>query len=190
MEQSVRVAIISDTHGELDQRIVRMIARCDCVAHAGDLGSRAVVALMRPASSVTAIVRGNNDVPAKWADADQRYLTELPLEATLDLPGGQLQIVHGDKAGSVKRRHDWLREHYPLARAIVYGHSHRLAVDTSACPWVLNPGVAGVARTFGGPSMLILTVRGEDWSVESMRYELPGQRSVGVGGLMGGLNKA
>ena len=179
MTGKVRVAVISDTHGELDRRIVREIEGCDCVAHAGDLGSVGVVSLMQAANAAMTIVRGNNDVDAKWIAADRSYLEELPLEACLELPGGLLQIVHGDKAGSVSRRHGWLRTRYPGARAIVYGHSHRLTVDTSQRPWVLNPGAAGVARTFGGPSMLILTAGTNAWRVKTVRFELPGQRSFG-----------
>ena len=180
MRQTVRVAILSDTHGELDRRIARAIAGCDRVAHAGDLGSPAVASLLQPRSGECTIVRGNNDVPGKWPAGQRSYLDALPLEATLDLPGGQLQIVHGDKAGGVATRHATLRKRYPGARAVVYGHSHRLAIDDEEKPWILNPGAAGVSRTFGGPSLLILSASARGWRVKSVRYELPAQRSFMV----------
>ena len=166
----VRVAIVSDTHGELDPRIALRIHGCDHAVHAGDLGSRAVVRAMKPRCSKPLVVRGNNDVDRKWAPQERRYLNTLPTEACLDLPGGRLVVVHGDKAGRPKTRHQWLRNHYRDARLIVYGHSHHLCLDLDEQPWVVNPGAAGRSRTFGGPSFVILTAGVRKWRVESRRF--------------------
>jgi uncharacterized protein len=67
-------------------------------------------------------------------------------------------------------RHARLRAAYPSARAIVYGHSHRLVVDDALTPWVLNPGAAGRARTYGGPSCLVLEANVRSWHVEIHRF--------------------
>ena len=53
---------------------------------------------------------------------------------------------------------------------MVYGHSHRLCIDRSAQPWVANPGAAGRARTFGGPSLLLLVAQRGTWSLREQRY--------------------
>jgi predicted phosphodiesterase len=87
------------------------------------------------------------------------------------LRGGELVVVHGDRAGPVGSRHDWLRRRYPAARAVVYGHSHRLTCDQAAFPWVLNPGSAGRTRTYGGPSCMVLAIDRNEWLIETLRFE-------------------
>jgi len=93
-----------------------------------------------------------------------------PSKATLELPGGPLVVVHGDRVLPARERHERLRRHYSQARAVVYGHTHRLLCDQRERPWVLNPGAAGSARTFGGPSCLVLHAELRTWRVEVMRF--------------------
>ncbi len=166
---TVRVAIVGDTHGRLDARIAQAVASCDYAVHAGDIGAVTVLDALRPHRGKTLAVRGNNDVPAKWIGA-VAALDRLPEEGSLGLPGGTLVVVHGDRAGRPKTRHATLRRMYPRARAVVYGHSHRLVVDTDALPWVLNPGAAGRARTYGGPSCLVLVAGPGRWQVDPLRF--------------------
>ena len=167
----VRVAILGDTHGVLDPRVATAVSACEFAVHTGDVGSGKVIADMRPRGGVVLSVRGNNDVPAKWPPQDHGLLDRLPAEAGLVLPGGLLVVVHGDRAGSVKNRHAWLRRRYPDARAIAYGHSHRQVCDDAELPWVLNPGAAGRARTYGGPSLIVLHAGVRIWRLETRRFE-------------------
>jgi putative phosphoesterase len=170
---ATRVAILSDTHGRLDPRIAGVVASCDCAVHAGDIGAAAVLDALRPLMKTVVAVLGNNDVVEKLDAEDWALLREVPYEARLELGSGMLVVVHGHKAGPVDRRHAWLRNRYPAARAVVYGHSHRLVCDRSETPWILNPGSAGLSRTFGGPSCQVLsTVRGS-WRIETVRFPLP-----------------
>ena len=168
-EPSVRVGLLSDTHGTLDARVSAVLRRCDWIVHAGDVGSAAVLQELRTAQRYLVAVRGNNDVRSKWSPAEHDALGALPDEATLELPGGDLVVTHGDNfpAG---RRHDALRRAYASARAVLYGHSHRLCVDQASAPWILNPGAAGRVRTFGGPSCLILHAGRRRWRVQSCRF--------------------
>ena len=72
-----RVALVSDTHGHLDPRIVEVVAGCRLAVHAGDIGSGAVLdTLARPDRRVTA-VRGNNDVASKWDPHEHERLDRL-----------------------------------------------------------------------------------------------------------------
>ena len=139
--------------------------------HAGDIGSVAVLdALAQSGRRVTA-VRGNNDVASKWDSNEHRRLEELPWEAALLLPGGCLAVVHGHQIESVQLRHAWLRERYPDARVVVYGHTHRRCMDRSARPWIVNPGAAGRNRTFGGPSLVVMDVDGDRWRLRTVRFD-------------------
>lgn len=164
------VCILSDTHGVLDPRVAALAASCDLVVHGGDVGNAAVLAALGGDNGRLVAVRGNNDVARKWPAADTETLAALPARAELALPGGRLAVEHGHRVNPASRRHAALRQRHPQARAVVYGHSHRLVCDLDAEPWILNPGAAGRSRTFGGPSCLLLRAGLRVWQVEPRRF--------------------
>jgi putative phosphoesterase len=172
----IRVAILADTHGQLDERVEDLVAECDLAVHAGDIGNASVLARLRPRSGRVLAVTGNNDLPCKWPEAERQLLSELPEQQELALPGGALAVIHGHQMPA-RDRHERLRRRFPAARALVYGHSHRLVADRVRTPWVLNPGAAGWARTFGGPSCMILTVSSGGWRLRVVRFDPIGRRS-------------
>ncbi|MHB8473950.1 MAG: metallophosphoesterase family protein [Gammaproteobacteria bacterium] len=167
---AITVAILSDTHGQLDPRIAALVRGCDYAVHAGDIVGAGVLEQLQARRGMVA-VRGNNDSEAKWPKPEWTTLRALPWSATLELPGGVLAVTHGNRITPVPRRHERLRRLFPEARVIVYGHSHVLTIDQAATPWILNPGAAGRARTHGGPSCLVLTASERDWRVETRRFE-------------------
>jgi putative phosphoesterase len=166
----MRVLLLADTHGHLDERIATVARECDAAVHAGDVGNAEVLETLRAGGARVVAVRGNNDVPTKWPRADRRALDGLEEIARVDLPGGVLIATHGDRY-SPSLRHARLRAAFPDARAVVYGHSHRLIVDDGETPWILNPGAAGRARTYGGPSCLVLEASTRAWRIEALRFE-------------------
>lgn len=163
-----RVWLLSDTHSVLDERIAALIGPDDIAVHGGDIGSPAVLELLAARAVRVLSVRGNNDRPGRWPDAAAAR-DALAQEARLDLPGGQLVTVHGG-AFAARGRHERLRQRYPAARAIFYGHSHRAVIDDAQLPWVLNAGAAGRQRTHGGPSCLQLDAGPERWTVRLIRF--------------------
>lgn len=172
--ERMRVAIVSDTHGFIAPEILEIVASCDLVVHAGDVGGAQVLRMLRTCVDEVLAVRGNNDIVSKWPAGEVSVLTRLPQELRLALPGGDLVVVHGHDAGTGPQRHRRLRRRYADARAIVYGHSHRLVFDCAENPWVLNPGAAGHTRTFGGPSCLILAAGKAAWKVKAVRGNAKG----------------
>jgi putative phosphoesterase len=171
----IKVALLSDTHGVLDHRIAEVIAGSDWVVHAGDIGNGAVLQQLARLAGQVVAVRGNNDLATSWPLQDHDILTALGWERRIALPGGELVVLHGHTINPASKRHHRLRERYPEARAVVYGHSHRLVEDLGDNPWVLNPGAAGRARTYGGPSCLLLHIKGEQWSLQHQRFEPKGK---------------
>ena len=171
MASSMRIVIVSDTHGAVDARIAEQAARSDVVVHAGDIGCADVLEALAPRDGALVAVRGNNDVREKWQEAEWDLLDSLPWEARVDLPGGDLVVLHGHGYGYPGRHHARMRRDYPDARAVIYGHSHQKCADRSESPWVLNPGAAGRVRTFGGPSYYILRASPSRWRLET--YRLP-----------------
>ncbi len=168
--KQIMVGLVSDTHGSIDPRVLDALDGCDHIVHAGDVGDACVLRQLSGAGPTLHAVRGNNDPPRNSSGADARILETLPLELCLPLPGGELVVLHGDRVKPAARRHHRLRMRYTRARAVVYGHSHRLVVDQAERPWILNPGAAGRARTFGGPSCLRLVIDGPRWQVQTLRF--------------------
>jgi putative phosphoesterase len=175
-----RVLILSDTHGSLHPSVAALACDCDIAVHAGDIGDLGVLEALRPRLRRVIAVLGNNDTPARWPPGQGAAAARLPACVQLRLNGGMLVVEHGHRAGSVAGRHRTLRERYPQARLVVYGHSHRLCRDVDEMPWVVNPGAAGRTRTFGGASCLVLRIEGQQWDIETHRFRLEtGRRQTG-----------
>ena len=157
-----KIALVSDTHGPVHHAIVAKLNDYDCVVHAGDLGAwNNVATLAAPFFAVS----GNNDIAEKWPTEEQQYLKRLPEVLKLLLDGGELIVIHGHQFPVLKTRHLKLRETFPAARIIVYGHSHRALSDKTDKPWVINPGAAGYKRNNGGASFICLTVNSGRWRI-------------------------
>ncbi|MBK1730981.1 metallophosphoesterase family protein [Thiococcus pfennigii] len=166
----LRVALVSDTHGALDPRVAELVAGCDLAVHGGDIGDLSVLAALQPRGRVFA-VHGNNDRTHSRPADESPSLRHLPEVLQLRLPGGVLAVIHGHQFPA-SGRHGLLRQRFPRARVIVYGHSHELVVDRECEPWVVNPGAAGRVRTHGGPSCLILTAAEARWTLVVQRFAL------------------
>ena len=136
------MCLLSDTHGVLDPRVAEIARGCEIAVHAGDIGCASILDELREACHAVVAVRGNNDVASKWPKGERAQLDAIEKSAELELPGGLLIVEHGDRRLPADRRHDLLRRAHPGAKLIVYGHSHVLAVDKDARPWVANPGAA------------------------------------------------
>lgn len=165
------VAIVSDTHGELDPRIAEIIKQSDIAIHAGDIGDASILEAMQPRSGQIFAVTGNNDHPVLWPASQSEALKTIPEIAELVLPGGRVSIEHGDRHDTLAPDHQSLRNAHPNSRLVIYGHTHKMVIDKQTMPWVANPGAAGNTRTRGGPSCLLLTVSESDWEIESIRFE-------------------
>jgi putative phosphoesterase len=133
----IRVAILADTHGRLDARVEVLVADCDLGVHGGDIGNADVLERLRHRQGRVIAVTGNNDCHRKWSPEQRHFLDNLREHEDLELPGGTLVIIHGHQIAA-RNRHERLRRPFPRARAIVYGHSHRLIADRDREPWVLN----------------------------------------------------
>lgn len=166
-----RVAIISDTHGSINNHVLQAISGCEQIVHAGDICGAHVLSQLREICPLVTAVAGNNDVPGLWAEIETQIVAALPEVTQIQLPGGILAIEHGHQHGMHKPDHASLRAAHPEARAIVYGHTHKMLVDDEQSPWVVNPGAAGATRTNGGPSCLILSIESDSWDFEMLRFD-------------------
>ena len=127
----------------------------DHILHAGDVTDPALLDEMRSLAPVT-VVMGNCD------GMDVRDWG-APSETTLELGGVQIGMVHdsGQKAGRWAR----MRQMFPDARVVVFGHSHLpWNVDTDGL-LLLNPGSPTWKRQAPYNSMALLWI--EECRVEA-----------------------
>ncbi len=115
----LRVAVISDTHAPrfwkfMPPAVGHQLTDVDAILHAGDVCTPDVLDELAAFAPVF-VVLGNNDGPdvAAWGAAET-------LE--LDLEGIRVAMIHD--SGSKERRQFRMRERFPVADLVVFGHSH------------------------------------------------------------------
>lgn len=170
MAGTLRVAILSDTHGHVCPQVLAVVKSCDIAVHAGDIGSSNVLDKLQSGTGNVRAVRGNNDVPGLWPGDELDVLETVPDMTVLELPGGRLAVEHGHAHGWSSPDHGQLRAAHPDVRAIVYGHTHKQLIDRKENPWVINPGAAGRIRNRGGPSCLVLTAGPDFWDIKAYKF--------------------
>ena len=166
--ESLKIGIISDTHGKLDAGIAQFIKQCDIALHAGDIMGAAPLNDLQPKLGHTIAVKGNNDAPSTWAPDEHDMLDDIPDMVELNLPGGILVMEHSHRMWDrdVEKIHQNLRTEHPDAQLIIYGHTHIRTIDDSAQPMIANPGAAGETRVHDGPSCLELTISADKWELQ------------------------
>lgn len=168
-KSEITVGVLSDTHNQLNDIVINSFNNCDVIIHAGDIGDADVLNLLNTKADYIFSVRGNNDIEEKWPNHDLSTLAEIPDNLELSFDNEIIAVTHGHQFHKVQTRHDKLRDQFPHADIIVYGHSHHIACDQQQKPWVLNPGAAGYTRTFGGASCMILKYKNKHWTIDQFR---------------------
>lgn len=168
---SVRVGILSDTHGYIHPGVLKQVNQCDVIVHAGDICGSHVLEQLKPQNNVIVAVRGNNDVRQTWMIPGEYQLTDLQEENYLDLPGGTLSVIHGHQYWGQDNPQAGILSHFPDSRAVVYGHSHYIQHERINGQWLLNPGAAGKRLNRGASSCLVLKANQNDWQVKLHRFE-------------------
>ena len=128
--RTLRVGVISDTHGLLRPEAVAALQGSDLIIHAGDIGRPEVIEQLREVAP-TFEVRGNNDEGA-WAAG-------VPATRIVDVGELLFYVLHEIPRLDV----DPAVAGYA---AVVSGHSHRPSVEFRGGILYLNPGSAGPRR--------------------------------------------
>lgn len=142
----MRLGLIADTHGILRPAVHDVFKQVDLILHAGDVGGQEILDELALLAPVTAVF-GNVD--------HGRLRRRLPRVATIEVDGFRFVVTHGDQLGSPNP--DLLKEAFPKADVIVFGHTHRALIrDLLDFTVVVNPGAAGAARFDLGRSVAIM----------------------------------
>jgi uncharacterized protein len=153
----MRIAVLSDTHAprfwkRCPPAVARYLDGVDLILHAGDV-CRAVVLDELAAFAPLRVVLGNNDTAdvAEWG---------APQTLRFDLGGLRVGMVHdaGAAAGRLRR----MRQRFPEAELVVFGHSH-IPLDSSGDGLrIFNPGSPTDRRRQPSGTMGLLRIeRGE-----------------------------
>ena len=127
---------MSDTHGFLDERVLKYFEACDEIWHAGDIGTIEVADKVEAFKPFRAVY-GNID----GADIRRCY----PLDLRFDCEGLDVLITHigGYPNRYSKRVREMMLENPP--KLFISGHSHILKVmpDSKFDLLHINPGACG-----------------------------------------------
>ena len=151
MNNRMKIAVLSDTHGLLREQVREMIGDCDAIIHAGDINSQKILDEIAGAGREKVpfyVVRGNND--KDWAK-------EIPETLQFELQHVKFFLVHNKK--DIPKN---LRD----IQIIIYGHSHKYSEEEKEGRLWLNPGSCGKRRFHQPITMAILTLVDEKWEVE------------------------
>lgn len=130
------IGLLSDTHGDLDPRILELFSDVDEVWHAGDVGNIAVIDELRKHKPLRGVF-GNID--------DHLIRTELPEFDRFLCEDVEVLMTHiGGKPGKYARPlYEELEKRAP--KLLICGHSHILLVQMDKRYKMLwmNPGASG-----------------------------------------------
>jgi len=167
----LKVALISDTHGEVVTEVQDIVKECDIAIHAGDIGNYKTLQQLKPKLGHVLAVTGNNDVPYIWEVKDWDIVKNMPQKFDVKLSGGVLSVEHGHLHDMIKPSHESLRYAHQDSRAVIYGHTHHQVIDDmNPDQLVINPGASGTTRTNGGASCMKLVIDKDDWKIKTYRF--------------------
>lgn len=158
----MRVLIVSDTHKQNDAyfRVLKK-QKPDMVIHCGDAeGSE--YALTEAADCPVHIVLGNND-----------FFSDLPRELMLDVGPYKVWVVHGHNY-YVSMGNERLKQEAEIrgADVVLYGHTHKPAVDRDKKVIAVNPGSLSYPRQEGHrPSYIVMELDKKNELHFEIKYE-------------------
>ncbi len=179
LPSTMKIIVISDTHGVLRPEVESAINSADAVIHGGDFATEKnyndIKAALKPGAPFFA-VRGNND----------RRLDELPETLEFTLGGLKFFLIHNKKDMPDKIDAD----------IVIFGHTHKYFCETRGGRLWLNPGSCG-RRRFNLPvTWAELTVENEEYSVKSIDIsetaqilKMPKDPSAAIRGIIKRLGK-
>jgi putative phosphoesterase len=158
--RTLRLGVISDTHGLLRPEALAALQGSDAIVHAGDVGKSEILDALATLAPVSA-VRGNNDHGA-WADA-------LPESARVEIGGTTIFVVHDLATLAFDPRAAGID-------VVVSGHSHRPKCERRGAMLYVNPGSAGPRRFRLPVTVGVLEITGRDVAATILPLDIAASR--------------
>jgi len=143
-QSTMKIGVLSDTHGHLGQNIIEALTYTDLILHAGDIDGPEVLQTLRKIGKVLP-VRGNMDYGA-WAH-------DMPREEFVDLGGIIVYMIHDVN-------HISLNPAAADIRIVVSGHTHQPGIMKKNGVLYLNPGSASFPRGGYTASIALIEING------------------------------
>jgi putative phosphoesterase len=152
----MKVVVLADTHTQGFTRTLPpsawpYIETADYILHAGDVNEPSLLQELSVFAPVT-VVLGNTDA---W-DVREWGATET---AEIELGGIKVAMIHD--SGDAKGRRKRMRNMFPDARVVVFGHSHIPWNEDEDGLLLFNPGSPTWKRRAPFPSMGILWIEND-----------------------------
>ncbi len=148
-----KILLLSDTHGTLDDFIMRYVPQVDEVWHAGDIGSLEIIDTLSKAKTFRGVWGNIDDARIRLAVPEYQFFT---------VEGLKVVILHiGGYPGRYTPKARKLIEEY-RPDIFISGHSHILKVmqDKKNVLLHLNPGAAGKSGFHSFRTMLMFDIDG------------------------------
>ena len=149
---TIKIGVLSDTHGLLRPAVLEVLRSCDCILHGGDVNKPEILDTLRSIAPLY-VVRGNND--REWAEG-------LPQSLTVTLGGIPFFMVHNKKD---------VPADLGDARVVVFGHYHKYLEQQRDGRLWLNPGSCGRRRFDQEITMAAVTVDDGALRVEKLVFQ-------------------
>ena len=149
---TIKIGVLSDTHGLLRPAVLEVLRSCDCILHGGDVNKPEILDTLRSIAPLY-VVRGNND--REWAEG-------LPQSLTVTLGGVPFFMVHNKKD---------VPADLGDARVVVFGHSHKYLEQQRDGRLGLHAGRCGRRRAAQWTTMAVVPVDGGALRVEKLVFQ-------------------
>lgn len=164
-----RIALLSDTHGYLDEKISKYLETCDQIWHAGDIGTPDVCAMLKKIKPVVA-VHGNIDGTTTRMEYPeiQSFLCEQVSVLMIHIGGNPDHYVQTARKLILEKK----------PKLFICGHSHILKVmyDKKHNLLHMNPGAAGNHGFHHVKTMLRFSIDGDE--IKDLEVIELGKRNV------------
>ena len=133
----MKILLLSDTHGHLDEPMLKYVHWADEVWHAGDIGDLKVTDQIQKYKPLRAVYGNIDGTEAR---------SQFPLDQKFELEGKKIWVTHiGGYPGKYESRVKSEFQKNPVD-LFICGHSHILKVifDPKYNVLHLNPGAAGI----------------------------------------------
>lgn len=137
MPTDLTIAVISDTHNQLPDALVRRLETADQIWHLGDVCRPETLDKLDALSCQRFVVQGNNDPYFHW---EERLI--------LERNGLRFQLQHLPPRNCDRK-----------LTALLFGHMHYPIKENLGTSWILNPGAITGPRNRSLPSFAWLRDR-------------------------------
>ncbi len=140
----MKIAIISDTHGHIEDRVLEVFRGAEAIFHAGDIGSFRVIEVLSSIAPVYG-VSGNMD--------GMEIRRRFPAKDLVEFGGHSFYLIHEPRLLDID----------PGAAgvdSVIFGHTHSPLIERRDGVLFINPGSASLPRYKRPPTVICCEMEG------------------------------